>query len=150
MEPLVTSSIIGAGASVATGAGSAVVGNRLNKKNREFYERMTNQQNQFNAEQAQIAYNRQRELYDYQFAKESQYNSPLAQMSRMREAGLNPALLAGNGQIDAGSVSAAPSGVGAASAASPNPPQLQNYFTPAIESVMQVKRLLLNIFRIRP
>lgn len=136
---------VGAGASLVSGATNAIVGNNLNKKNRQFYQQMTEYQNNFNAQQAQIAYDRQRELYDYQFQKEAAYNDPSAQMQRMRAAGLNPALIYGSGVGDAGAVSAAPSGVGSASAASANPPQLQNYATPAIESMAQIASVLSNV-----
>lgn len=136
---------ITAGSALVGGASNAVIGAKLNKKNRDFYREMTEKQNQFNADQAQLAYQRQRELYDYQFDKESVYNDPRAQMQRMRAAGLNPALLYGSGVGDAGSVSAAPSGVGSASAANANPPEMQNYLTPAIESLSTVAQALSDI-----
>lgn len=142
LDPVTSSAIISGAASLVSGAGSAIIGGKLNKKNRDFYERMTNQQNAFNAEQAQLAYQRQRELYDYQFDKETAYNDPLAQVARMQRAGLNPALLSGSGAVDAGSVVASPSGVGAASAASANPPELQNYFQQGLDSMVQVAATL--------
>lgn len=136
---------ITAGSALVGGASNAVIGSKLNKKNRDFYREMTENQNQFNAEQAQLAYQRQRELYDYQFDKESAYNDPRAQMQRMKAAGLNPALLYGSGVGDAGSVAAAPSAVGSASASSANPPQMQNYLTPAIESLSTVAQALSDV-----
>lgn len=145
LDPLTSSAIIGGAASLVSGAGQAVVGAKLNKKNRKFYQEMTENQNAFNAEQAQIAYQRSKDLYDYQFDKESAYNSPLAQMQRMRAAGLNPALLYGSGVGDAGSVSASPSGVGAATAASPSPPQMTDFFSPSIQSAMNVASTLSKI-----
>lgn len=143
--PGTAAAAITAGSALVGGAANAVIGNNLNKKNRAFYREMTEYQNQFNAEQAQLAFQRQRELYDYQFDKESAYNDPRAQMQRMRAAGLNPALLYGSGVGDAGSVAAAPSAVGSASAASANPPQMQNYLTPAIESLSTVAQALSDI-----
>lgn len=143
--PGTAAAAITAGSALVGGAANAVIGNNLNKKNRAFYREMTEYQNQFNAEQAQIAYNRQRELYDYQFDKEAAYNDPRSQMQRMRAAGLNPALLYGSGVGDAGSVAAAPSGVGSASAANANPPEMQNYLTPAIESLSTVAQALSDI-----
>lgn len=145
LDPLTSSAIIGGAASLVSGGGQAVVGAKLNKKNRKFYQEMTEKQNAFNAEQAQIAYERSRELYDYQFGKEASYNHPLAQMQRMKAAGLNPALMYGSGVGDAGSVSAAPSGVGAATAASPSPPQMSDFFSPAIQSAMNVASTLSKI-----
>lgn len=75
------------------------------KKQRSHDFRMLEREQKFNAEQAQISYDRQREMYEYQFNKESAYNSPLAQMQRYKAAGLNPALMMQNGGIDAGNTS---------------------------------------------
>lgn len=71
---------------------------------------MLNREQAFNAEQAQVAYDRQREFYNYQFDKESQYNSPLAQMQRYKAAGLNPYLMnyeSGNTSVSASSPASA-------------------------------------------
>lgn len=84
------------------------------KKQRAHDIDMLQREQKFNAEQAQVAYDRQRELYDYQFQKESEYNSPLAQMQRYKAAGLNPALMAG--QMDSGNISGVGSSVSPASA----------------------------------
>ena len=54
---------------------------------------MLEREQSFNAEQAQVAYDRQREFYDYQFKNESNYNSPVSQMQRYKAAGLNPFLM---------------------------------------------------------
>lgn len=98
---------------------------RNNKKNRQFYSEQTDKQNEFNAEQAQIAYDRQRDLYDYQFAKESEYNSPSSQMQRLQAAGLNPYLMLSN-SVNQGQVSASPSSVAQASSSSPTTPLMSN------------------------
>lgn len=84
------------------------------KKQRAHDINMLQREQKFNAEQAQVSYDRQREFYDYQFQKESAYNSPLAQMQRYKAAGLNPALVAGN--IDPGNTSVSGSSVNSASA----------------------------------
>lgn len=63
------------------------------KRQHEYDVDMFERESQFNAEQAQIAYDRQREFYDYQFGIESEYNSPLSQMQRYKAAGLNPYLM---------------------------------------------------------
>lgn len=73
---------------------------------------MLQREQQFNAEQSQVAYDRQREFYDYQFSKESAYNSPLAQMQRYKAAGLNPYLM----QTDSGNTSLSASSPSSASA----------------------------------
>ena len=63
-----------------------------NYMNRKFYEEQQGKQNNFNAEQAQISYDRQRDLLKYQ----NEYDTPVNQMQRYKAAGLNPALLASN------------------------------------------------------
>lgn len=77
---------------------------------------MLNREQAFNAQQAQVAYDRQREFYNYQFAKESEYNSPAAQMQRYKAAGLNPFLM----QYDNGSTSVGASSPASASASGSN------------------------------
>lgn len=77
---------------------------------------MLQREQQFNAEQAQVAYNREREFYNYQFDKESRYNSPLAQMQRYKAAGINPFLA----DIGDGNTSVSPSSQSAASASGSN------------------------------
>lgn len=77
---------------------------------------MLNREQYFNAQQAQIAYNREREFYDYQFAKESEYNSPAAQMQRYQAAGLNPYLMS----MDSGNTSVSGTSAPSASASGGN------------------------------
>lgn len=77
---------------------------------------MLEREQQFNAEQSQVAYDRQREFYQMQFINESNYNSPLAQMQRYRQAGLNPMLA----NMDAGSTSVSATSPSAASASGSN------------------------------
>ena len=54
---------------------------------------MLEREQAFNAQQAQVASDRQREFYNYQFKNESEYNSPVSQMQRYKAAGLNPFLM---------------------------------------------------------
>ena len=77
---------------------------------------MLQREQQFNAEQAQQAYDRQREFYDYQFQNESQYNSPLAQVQRYKQAGMNPALM----QMSEGNTNVSASSPASASASGSN------------------------------
>lgn len=82
MDPLVTSALIYGGAA-ALGAGANSFGQaRLNKKNRQWSEKMYNKQYNDN-----LAF----------WAMQNQYNSPQAQMQRFQEAGLNPNLIYGQG-----------------------------------------------------
>lgn len=124
-------------ADFAAGAVNAYAEYRTNKKNREFYAEQQDKSNDFNAEQAQLSYERTRDLYDYQFAKESAYNHPLAQMQRLKSAGINPALFYGNG-VDSGVINASPSAVGGASSTSPNVPQLQNPFNVGLQGFLSL------------
>jgi hypothetical protein len=108
-------SVIGSIASAASAAGTAAANSANNRRSYKWTRKLNQEQNKFNAEQAQIAYDRQREFYDYSFNKEfenekywADYNSPLQQMQRYKAAGLNPALLAG--QFDSGNVAAGASG----------------------------------------
>ena len=80
------------------------------KHQHDFDVDMLQREQQFNADQAQVAYDRQREFYDYQFQNESQYNSPLSQMQRYMQAGINPAMMdvgEGNTNVSGSSPSAA-------------------------------------------
>ncbi len=52
-------------------------------------------QNQWNADQATLAYQRQLEFWD----KQNEYNSPVQQIARLRAAGINPSLAYSNGNI---------------------------------------------------
>ena len=92
MEPTTTAAIISAAASAAGSGVSALTGAKLNKKNRRFYDEQRQKQNEFNAQQAQVAYERQRELLRYM----NDYDSPINQMQRYKAAGINPALAVGN------------------------------------------------------
>lgn len=79
---------------------------------------MFKQESRWNEEQTQQARDWEKNFYDYQFAKENQYNTPAAQVARFQQAGLNPALIAG--QIDSGVSSPSGSSVGASSASAHN------------------------------
>lgn len=82
--------LIGAGAALAGQVISATSQNRANRKGREFAEKMYNTQ-------------RQDALADW--TMQNEYNHPSSQMARLREAGLNPNLVYGNGaKVDAGPV----------------------------------------------
>lgn len=69
-------------ASAAGSAGSAVAQGKLNKKNRQWQEKM---------------YQIQRQDYLENWRMQNEYNTPRAQMQRFKEAGLNPNLIYGQG-----------------------------------------------------
>lgn len=86
-------SVINAGSSLIGSIAGAIGQNKIvnkqieaqkaeNQKNREYNLMLARQQNQWNLEQWQ---------------RENDYNSPTSQMARMREAGLNPDLMYGQG-----------------------------------------------------
>jgi hypothetical protein len=83
MEP-VSAAIAGGAALLGTGA-SAYAQGKMNKKTREWNEKMYNQQ-------------RQHSLQDW--AMQNEYNSPERQMQRLKMAGLNPNMVYGKGTID--------------------------------------------------
>lgn len=117
-EPLSTAAALGisAGISALGSAGGAFASGNLNRKNRNFTREENEKSRQFNAEQAKLAYERQREFYDYQ---QQLYTSPSAQMRQLKEAGLNPDMVYGNGAFQ----SVLPPSVQSASSSSGSSPQ---------------------------
>lgn len=103
MDPVTGSALIGAGASLLGnlfGSKSQSDANKTNLKialmNNEYNERMMQKQMDYNTEMWQ---------------RQNEYNTPAAQVQRLRYAGLNPALMMGQGQtgtaVSAGGVSPA-------------------------------------------
>ena len=78
MDPL----IISAGIAAASQGINAAATGKMNKKTREWNEKM---------------YGIQREHALADWARQNEYNSPMAQMQRLRDAGLNPNLVYNNG-----------------------------------------------------
>lgn len=131
---MTASALIYGGATVASGAASSFATGKLNKKNRRWQEKMYNMQLENNRQDALTAFQRQNQLLEDQrnFERENRdfelrTSDPQFQMDRMRSAGINPNLIAG--QIQPGQVSAntpsAPS-VPSISPASINPFQMDN------------------------
>lgn len=90
MDPVTGSALIGAGASLLGnlfGSNSQSDANKTNLKiaqlNNEYNERMMQKQMDYNTEMWQ---------------RQNEYNTPAAQVQRLRYAGLNPALMMGQGQ----------------------------------------------------
>lgn len=113
MDPVTGSALIGAGASLLGnlfGSKSQSDANKTNLKiaqmNNEFNQRMMQKQMDYNTEMWQ---------------RQNEYNTPAAQVQRLRNAGLNPALMMGQGQT--GTASA----VGGVSPASANPAEVKPY-----------------------
>lgn len=74
--------LVAAGVAAASAGAQTYAQGKMNKKTREFSEKM---------------YNKQRQDAITDFDKTNQYNSPAQQMQRLREAGLNPHLIYGSG-----------------------------------------------------
>lgn len=113
-EPISTAAALGisAGVSALGSAGSAIASGNLNRKNRKFQREENEKSRRFNAEQAELAYQRQREFYDYE---QQMYTSPAAQMRLLKEADLNPDMVYGHGafqSVPSPSVQAATSSPG--------------------------------------
>lgn len=86
MEPVVTSALIGAGASALAGGTSAVAQSSLNKKTREFNREEAEKQRQWNEAMAE-----KQNAWNYEmWMKQNEYNDPTHQVQRLRDAGLNP------------------------------------------------------------
>lgn len=96
---------IGLGAAGIIGAGISAVGSLFSSgQSYKNQKKLLNQQNQYNREMADLAYERDLDMWNRQNA----YNSPTEQMERLKAAGLNPNLLYGNG-ADAGNAGTPPS-----------------------------------------
>lgn len=80
--PAIAAALIAGGAQVATGIGNVLSAGAINRRNREFQEKMWNMNNE--------------------------YNSPVNQMKRFKEAGLNPHLIYGQGNPGNAVMSPAP------------------------------------------
>lgn len=94
MDPVVGGALIGGAVNLISSAGSTAATNvanaNLNKKNREWQEKMT-----------ALQYQRNIEMWNMQ----NRYNLPVAQIQRLRAAGLNPNLMYGNGSGSTGMAS---------------------------------------------
>lgn len=133
IAPLVLGGIIAAGASLVGNAIGAASNNKTNQTSID----INRENNQFNAEQAQI----QRDWQDKMWNKNNEYNSPQAMISR----GLNPFI---GSSVGAG-VSKSPAS-GGASASAVSPPSLQA-FRPdfsdvgtALASMAQARAAMMN------
>lgn len=127
-------------ASAAGGIGSSISGGKMNKRaakvareTNEMTERLNQQNNQFNADQAAIARDwqaqqrmAQNEWSASEWNRQAEYNSPLEQRKRLEAAGYNPYLFGGDvGNIGSSSASSGSVGSGmAASSSSPGPLQV--------------------------
>lgn len=87
----VVSNIVGSAVNLVTGIYSSEKAHQSVEETNETNVELSNVQNQFNAEQAQL----NREFQADEAEKTRQYNSYSAQVERAKEAGINPAVVAG-------------------------------------------------------
>lgn len=154
MDPVITSALIGAGASAVAGAGSAIASGKMNKRAVKYNKWALQEQQRFNAEQAQLGRDWQEQMIaqqnDYNLAqwnRENEYNSPAAQRARLEGAGLNAALMMQGqgsiGQAQAGRSAAAPVGVPSATVGLSSAPQFHKpdfaLFSQAVDSFFKNK-----------
>lgn len=124
MDP-VTASLVAVGSQVASTGASNLGSYLMYKHTRED-----------NRQDATTAYNRTLDMWN----KANEYNSPTAQMERLKQAGLNPNLVYGNGATTQASTPSAPQ----ASSAPPARFEAPNML-PAISMYMDVKQKQANI-----
>lgn len=154
MDPIITSALIGAGASAAAGAGSAIASGKMNRRAVKYNKWALQEQQRFNAEQAQLGRDWQEQMIaqqnDYNLAqwnRENEYNSPAAQRARLEGAGLNAALMMQGqgsiGQAQAGRSAVAPVGAPAATSGLSSAPQFHKpdfaLFSQAVDSFFKNK-----------
>lgn len=109
----------GAASSLVTGALNGAVGGLMNRIFLGSPDKQLSRQWQYQQQQMnhQAALNRKQ--YDYEFEKEAAYNDPSAVRARLEKAGLNPALMYGQGAGSPG-VSASLGSVSGSSLSSPH------------------------------
>lgn len=133
----IAAALIGGGLAAAGTATSASINaanaGKLNKKNRDWQEKMWGKSTEFNAEQAELAHQRQLELqgnsFDYskQLAELEGKNKYQWMLEDLRNAGLNPMLALSNGVSGGVGGISTPSG---AQAQAGNTPMPTSHFAP--------------------
>jgi hypothetical protein len=114
MDPITTAAIISAGAGLAGAGASAISSGKMNRRAVKYNKWALAQQQDFQADQAQIGRDWQAEQLAKanewsleQWNRENEYNLPSNQKSRLLAAGINPALaMQGDGNL--GMASSAP------------------------------------------
>lgn len=126
--------IIGAGLSAGAAGASAISSGKMNRRAEKYNKWALQQQQAFNAQQAQLGRDwseemmgQQNEWNLQQWQRENEYNTPAAQRARLEAAGLNAALMMqGQGSIGmagSGQPAASPSGNPQASSGLSSAPQ---------------------------
>lgn len=129
LAPLIGAALIAGGASVFGGLLGAGNSSRNMDKQHKYDVDMLNR--------SVIA---QKDLFDYQFDANNSFNNPTAQMNRLKDAGLNPNLVYGNGGIAGITDTSMPGSVGASHVGLP-PDTLSSSFTSAADAFLQAKQI---------
>jgi len=120
------SSAWGAAIGGATNLAGNLIQNASNKnearRQREYNDRNWQRDRVFN----DYDWNRQNEYNQQMWEQQNKYNSPIEQMARLKEAGLNPALMYGKGTVG---------NSGAISTPGMKPQSVQGYNRPQMESI---------------
>lgn len=86
---------ISAGAGVLSGAFSGIGANKRQKRAIQYQKEENELARKFNAEQAQLAFDRESRFAEKMYDKNNAYNSTAAQRSRLAAAGVNPDMIYG-------------------------------------------------------
>lgn len=126
---------------VVNTAGTAISGS-LNYKNQV---KLMDRQNVYNRQMADLNYQRGLDMWNLQ----NEYNSPSASVQRLKDAGLNPALMYGGGSV-AGNASTAPQSNIPSSVPAPTNPRYNfgnvgSDITSGIIESMQLKNMAINV-----
>lgn len=118
---------ISTGIGVAGGIASSIFGAQQARKNRAHQLNMQRIQNEFNAKQAELSFQRNSDEWTRQFNLQNAYNDPSAQMERYRQAGINPYMAS----VGDGNSSASVSASGSTAASSSPVSYADAYSNPA-------------------
>ena len=142
IDPLVTSAIISAGAGLAGSGASAIASGKMNRRAVKYNKWALGQQQDFQAQQAQLGRDWQSEQLAkanewslQQWQRENEYNTPVNQKERLLAAGINPALaMQGDGSL--GMASSAPTAQSPGSPSTPSGSSIPhlNQITPNLTS----------------
>lgn len=95
-EKLNPTNLITGALGAISGASSAAINAKQQAANRDLQYKMFQEQNAFNAEQAQLSYERNRDEWNRQFNLQNSYNDPSSQFQRYLNAGFNPYMSLGS------------------------------------------------------
>ena len=125
---------ISTGLGIAGGVASSIFGAKQARKNRNHQLNMQRIQNEYNAKQAELSFQRNRDEWTRQFDLQNAYNDPSAQMDRFRKAGINPYMAS----VGDGNSGASVSASGSTAASSSPVPYADAYSNPGSDFLQGV------------